>query len=74
MRQKTSVYFDQQQIAKLKRLARRRKRPPAELIREAVDALPDADDDYAVIGSFESDDPGLSEVPKRELLRGFGER
>ena len=74
MRQKTSVYLDPEQIAKLKRIAVRTCRPPAELIREAIDRLPEPTDDYAVIGSFESDDARLSEVPKRELLRGFGDR
>lgn len=75
MRQKTSVYLDPEHVTKLKRISHRTRRPPAAIIREAIDALPEpAEDDYAVIASFESEDARLSEVPKRELLRGFGEQ
>ncbi len=74
MRQKTSVYLDPKQVSKLKRISRRTRRPPAELIREAIDALPEPDVDFAVIGSFDGDGTSVADIPKKELLKGFGER
>lgn len=71
---KTSVYLEERHISKLKRLSRHTERPPAEIIREAIDALPEPDTEFAIFGSFESDEPHLSEIPKKELLKGFGER
>jgi hypothetical protein len=71
---KTSVYLEERHLAKLKRLSHRTEKAPAEIIRDAIDALPEPDNEFAIFGSFESDDPHLSETPRKELLRGFGER
>lgn len=74
MRTKTSVYLDERQVAKLKRVARRTKRAPAEIVREAIDALPEPDQAFAIFDSHEGDGRSIAGVPRRERLKGFGER
>lgn len=73
--QKTTVYLEEETYNRLKRIARRRKRAPAEMIREAVA-------EYAArhaprrrprsIGAFRS---GIRDLAQRaeEFLDGFGE-
>ncbi|MGH2611027.1 MAG: ribbon-helix-helix domain-containing protein [Tepidiformaceae bacterium] len=74
MRQKTSVYLDPEQVAKLKRISRRTHRPPAEIVREAIDAMPEPDREFAIFGSHEGDGTSIADVPRKERLKGFGER
>jgi hypothetical protein len=74
MRQKTSVYLDPEQVSKLKRISRRTCRPPAEIIREAIDRLPETGTDYAIFDSYDGDGTSIADIPRRERLRGFGER
>lgn len=77
---KTSVYLDDKQAARLAGLARREGRSQASIIRDAIAAYrprTKPDRDFALArGTFTriDDDPRpLSEIPKEELLKGFGE-
>lgn len=75
---KTSVYLDEAQAARLSRLAEEEGRSQAEILRAAVDAYqpPSSHDrNFALAVGFRriDDDPRpLSEIPKDELLDGFG--
>ncbi len=73
--QKTTVYLDADDYRRLKRLAARRRLPPAQLVREAVA-------EYVVehvtprvarsVGAFASRRSDLSERAEDLLRRGFG--
>lgn len=75
---KTSVYLDDEQAARLARLARQEGRSQAEILREAVAAYepPKARDrNFEIAAGFRrtDDDPRpISEIPDPELLEGFG--
>lgn len=75
---KTSVYLDEQQAARLARLAREEGRPQAEILRDAVDSYrpkPSRDRSFALAVGFpriDDDSRPLSEIPEHELLEGFG--
>lgn len=76
---KTSVYLDDEQTERLARLAREEGKSQAEILREAVAAYQPAssiDRDFALAAGFPriDDDPRpISEIPKHELIKGFGE-
>lgn len=76
---KTSVYLDDEQTERLARLAREEGKSQAEVLREAVatyQPASSADRDFALAAAFPrtDDDPRpISEIPKQELLKGFGE-
>jgi hypothetical protein len=73
--QKTTVYLEEETYRRLKRMARQRRRPPAEMIREAIG-------EYTArhaprrkprsIGAFRSGRRDLSRRAET-LLAGFGE-
>jgi predicted transcriptional regulator len=75
---KTSVYLDDEQAARLARLARQEGRSQAEILREAVATYePPAarDRDFEVAAGFprtDGDSRPISQIPEDELLRGFG--
>ena len=75
---KTSVYLDEQQAARLARLAREEGRSQAEILRDAVDAYrpkrsPDRNFELAVgFPRIDGDRRPLPEIPEHELLEGFG--
>jgi predicted transcriptional regulator len=75
---KTSVYLDDEQAARLARLARQEGRSQAEILREAVATYePPAtrDRDFEVAAGFariDGDSRAISQIPNDELLRGFG--
>lgn len=76
---KTSVYLDDELVEKLTRLAGQMGCSQAEVLRAAIASfepvLPQ-DRNFALAAGFEriDDDPrSISEIPKRELLQGFGE-
>jgi predicted DNA-binding protein len=76
---KTSVYLDDEQTERLARLAREEGRSQAEILREAVAAYQpksSADRDFALASGFQridGDSRPISQIPKSELLKGFGE-
>jgi predicted transcriptional regulator len=75
---KTSVYLDDEQAARLARLARQEGRSQAEILREAVSTYePPAtrDRQFEVAAGFariDGDSRPISQIPDDELLRGFG--
>ncbi len=78
MVRKTSVYLDEAQAARLRRLAAEEGRSQAEILRAAVDAYqPQAsrDRNFALAAGFRriDDDPRpISQIPEPDLLDGFG--
>jgi predicted transcriptional regulator len=75
---KTSVYLDDEQAARLARLARELGRSQADVLREAIATFqpePSRDRDFAVAAGFAriGEDPRpISQIPEEELLEGFG--
>jgi predicted transcriptional regulator len=75
---KTSVYLDDEQAARLARLARQEGRSQAEILREAVAAYkpaPSRDREFALAAGFprtDDDSRSISQIPEDELLEGFG--
>jgi predicted transcriptional regulator len=70
---KTTVYLDEESLRALKRLARRLKRPEAELIREAVRRFTTAEGRPASTSLGIADGPGNLASRVDELLdAGFG--
>lgn len=73
--QKTTVYLDADDYRRLKRVAGRRRLPPAQLIREAVAEYVTSRDTPAAarsVGAFSSGRTDLSERAEQLLRRGFG--
>ena len=76
-RLKTTVYLDPDGYRRLKRVAARRRLPPAQLVREAVAEYVVAHDtpsEARCIGAFSSGRRNLSERAEDLLRRGFGKR
>lgn len=75
---KTSVYLDDEQAARLARLARELGRSQAEVLREAIATYqpePIRDRDFALAAGFtriDQDPLPISQIPREELLEGFG--
>jgi hypothetical protein len=72
--QKTTVYLDPADYRVLKRIAARTKRPPAELVREAVAEYAARHEPRRIpksVGAFASGRRDLSERAE-ELLKGMG--
>ena len=77
---KTSVYLDDEQAARLARLARELGRSQAEVLREAIanwhyQPEPIRDRDFALAAGFtriDQDPLPISQIPREELLEGFG--
>lgn len=74
--QKTTVYLDEAAYRRLKRMARQRRRPPAEMVREAVaeyTARHAPRQKPRSVGAFKSGRRDLSRRAEA-LLAGFGEK
>lgn len=72
---KTSVYLDEADIERLRRLAVLERRSQAQIIREAIqnyEPRRDPDRDFAVEGAWEGDGTSVASVPDEKLLEGFG--
>ncbi len=75
---KTSVYLDDEQAARLARLARQEGRSQAEILREAVatyEPLVSRDRQFEIAAGFprtDGDSRPISQIPDEELLQGFG--
>lgn len=73
---KTSVYLDEADIGKLRRLAEREGRSQAEIIREAIgvyESRVKPDRNFALTGSWAGDGTSVADVSEEELMRGFGD-
>jgi Ribbon-helix-helix protein, copG family len=72
---KTSVYLDEADVERLRRLAMIEQRSQAEIIREAIqnyEARSDPDRDFELEGAWDGDGTSVAGVPDEELLEGFG--
>lgn len=76
---KTSVYLDDAQAERLAELARVEGRSQAEILRDAVDAYRSPSAGPRVLASaathprIDADHRPVSQVPRRDLLHGFGQ-
>ena len=72
------MYLDDERADRLARLARQEGRSQADVLREAIDAYEpkhSRDRDFALAAGFsrvDVDPRPISQIPKRELLEGFG--
>lgn len=72
---KTSLYLDDADLARLRRLAAREGRSQAEIVRAAIAAYESqqrAHRSFALTGSWEGDGTSVADIAEDELLRGFG--
>jgi predicted transcriptional regulator len=72
---KTSLYLDEVDLERLRRLARREGRSQAEIVRAALaayEAQLTADRAFALSGAWEGDATSVADASEDELLRGFG--
>jgi hypothetical protein len=73
---KTSVYLNREEIARLKILARIEGTSQAEIIRRAIRAFEPVrhgDRNFALIGVADGPGGSIADVAEVELLKGFGE-
>lgn len=73
---KTSIYLDESDVERLRRLAEREGRSQAEIVRAAIaayEAQAQPDRDFALAGAWEGDGTSVADVPEDELLEGFGD-
>jgi len=72
---KTSVYLDDSDAERLRRLAAEEGRTQAEIVRAALSAYErarTAPRDFALEGAWAGDGSSVADVPEEELLAGFG--
>jgi predicted transcriptional regulator len=72
---KTSVYLDDSDVERLRRLAAEEGRSQAEIVRAALSAYEQARTaprDFALEGAWVGDGSSVADVPEEELLAGFG--
>lgn len=72
---KTSVYLDEADVERLRRIAAEEGRSQAEVVRAALSAYEQAravPRVFALEGSWQGDGSSVADVPEEELLAGFG--
>lgn len=72
---KTSVYLDDTDLARLRRLAAQEGRSQAEIVRAAIAAYElqqTVHRSFELTGSWEGDGTSIADVAEDDLLRGFG--
>ncbi len=73
---KTSIYLDEELIERLRRASERTGKSQATVIREAIlsyTADKAGDRVFALDGAGRGPGGSIRDIPKRELLQGFGE-
>lgn len=73
---KTSLYLDDSDLARLRRLAAQEGRSQAEIVRAAIAAYElrqTAHRSFSLTGAWEGDGTSVADVPEDELLKGFGD-
>jgi hypothetical protein len=72
---KTSVYLTQDQVDRLKRIARAEQRSEAEVVRAAIDSYPEPASKRRILAYKVGRGPGgsIADIPEEEYLKGFGE-
>jgi hypothetical protein len=72
---KTSLYLDDGDVERLRRLAQREGRSQADVVRAALAAYESrlvAQRRFSLTGSAEGDGQSVADLPEEDLLRGFG--
>jgi len=72
---KTSLYLDESDLVRLRRLAAQEGRSQAEIVRAAIAAYElqqTGNRSFALSGSWEGDGSSIADVSEEELLEGFG--
>jgi len=72
---KTSVYLDEEDVDRLRRLAEREARSQAAIIRAALlsyERTRQPDKNFSLNGAWEGDGSAVADLPEAELLEGFG--
>lgn len=75
MVKKTSLYLDELDVERLRRLAELEGRSQAEVVRAAIAAYETTRTGwrtFALAGAWEGDGSSVADVSEEELLRGFG--
>lgn len=73
---KTSVYLNDEEVARLAALAEREGTSQAEVLRRAIrlyEPEPHGDRNFALVGSAEGPGGSIADLTEEELLEGFGE-
>jgi predicted transcriptional regulator len=73
---KTSLYLDEADVQRLRRLAEMEGLSQAAILREAMvayEAVRTHERRFALAASWEGDGTSIADVPEADLLRGFGE-
>lgn len=76
MKRKTSLYLDDMDVERLRRLAQREGRSQAEIVRAAIaayEAQRTPDRHFALTASGSGDGRSVADIPEEELLVGFGD-
>lgn len=71
---KTSLYLDETDVQRLRRLAAAEGRSQADIVRSAISAYesrPRARQ-FALDGVWDGDGTSIADIPEEELLEGFG--
>lgn len=72
---KSSLYLDDADVLRLRRLAAQERRSQAAIVRAALAAYEAGlrgDRNLALTGAWSGDGTSVADVPKRDLLQGFG--
>ena len=72
---KTSLYLDEADVERLRRLANREGRTQSEIVRAAISAYESnrrPDRNFALRDAWEGDGTSIADVPEETLLKGFG--
>lgn len=73
---KTSLYLDDSDLARLRRLAAREGRSQAEIVRAAIavyESQQTARRSFALTGAWVGDGTSVADMPDDELLKGLGD-
>jgi predicted transcriptional regulator len=68
---KTSIYLDDSDVERLRRLAVEEGRSQAEIVRAALSVYEQARE-FALEGAWAGDGSSVADVPEEDLLAGFG--
>jgi hypothetical protein len=72
---KTSLYLDDGDVERVRRLAQREGRSQADVVRAALAAYESqlvAQRQFSLTGSAEGDGQSVADLPEEDLLQGFG--
>jgi transcriptional regulator with XRE-family HTH domain len=73
---KTSIYLEEADVERLRRLAELEGRSQAEIVRAAIAAYEanlKPNRNFALTASWAGDGMSIADIPEEELLKGFGE-